>query len=57
MPGTSTGTWRISGTFFFSPDLRWFPFDKQDLEIAIEQLELPVSMWRFVPDYNLNGLR
>jgi len=51
-----SGTWRVSGTFFFRPDLRWFPFDQQILEIALEQLEEPVWRWRFVPDFNLNGL-
>ena len=51
-----SGTWRISGMFFFSPDLRWFPFDYQILEIALEQLEAPLWQWRFVPDFNLNGL-
>lgn len=51
-----SGTWRVSGTFFFSPDLRWFPFDYQTLEIDVEQLETPLWLWRFVPDYNLNGL-
>ena len=36
--------------------MRWFPFDYQTLEIDVEQLETPLWLWRFVPDYNLNGL-
>lgn len=50
------GVRRIEGEFFFSPDMRWFPFDHQELEIVLEQLESPVNEFDFVPDFNLNGM-
>jgi hypothetical protein len=50
------GVRRIEGDFFFSPDMRWFPFDTQELEIVLEQLDSPLSEFQFVPDYNLNGM-
>eukprot|EP00960_Hanusia_phi_P053927 762500-Hanusia_phi.AAC.4 len=51
-----TGVRRVAGKFFFSPDLRWYPFDKQFLEIVLEQFRSPVSVWVFVPDADLNGM-
>ena len=52
----SGGVRRIEGDFFFSPDMRWFPFDEQQLEVVLEQLESPIAEFDFVPDYNLNGM-
>eukprot|EP00961_Rhodomonas_salina_P064020 860302-Rhodomonas_salina.1 len=49
------GTYLVSGDFFFSPDLRWYPFDQQDLRIVAEQMESPITEWDFVPS-NSNGL-
>mmetsp|Transcript_47916 Transcript_47916/g.74831 ORF Transcript_47916/g.74831 Transcript_47916/m.74831 type:complete len:275 (+) Transcript_47916:102-926(+) len=46
----------MGGTFLFSPDLRWFPFDTQDLEIIMEQLRVPVRDFQFIPDSHLNGM-
>ncbi|EKX41889.1 hypothetical protein GUITHDRAFT_112030 [Guillardia theta CCMP2712] len=50
------GVRRVAGKFFFSPDLRWYPFDKQYLEIVLEQFKSPVTLWVFVPDADLNGM-
>jgi len=50
------GVTRVSGTFFFSPDLRSFPFDSQRLPIVLEQREEPITSWIFVTDRNLNGI-
>ena len=50
------GARRVQGEFFFSPDMRWFPLDAQQLEIVLEQLQSPVAEFAFVPDFLLNGM-
>jgi len=54
--GNAKGLRRIQGTFFFSPDLRWYPFDRQNMDITVEQIKFPVTEWVFLPDWNLNGI-
>ena len=54
--GSTKGLRRVQGSFFFSPDLRWFPFDTQELSITVEQIKIPVSRWVFFPDWHLNGI-
>jgi len=43
--GSSKGLRRIQGSFFYSPDLRWYPFDRQKMDITVEQIDYPVTEW------------
>ena len=54
--GNARGLRRVQGSFFFSPDFRWYPFDRQRIEITVEQIEYPVTTWGFLPDWHLNGV-
>lgn len=54
--GNARGLRRVQGSFFFSPDFRWYPFDRQRIEITVEQIEYPVTTWVFLPDWHLNGV-
>ena len=54
--GNKQGLRRIQGSFFFSPDLRWFPFESQHMDITVEQIVHPVTDWVFLPDWSLNGI-
>lgn len=42
--------WRVTGTFFFVPDLRLYPFDVQVLPITIEPAALEMEELVFVDD-------
>ena len=42
--------YRVTGTFFFVPDLRNYPFDKQTLPITLESTSLEVDEVQFVDD-------
>jgi hypothetical protein len=44
------GVQRVQGEFIFGPDLRWFPFDQQQLDIVLQSLQAPVREFAFVPD-------
>lgn len=50
------GVHRISGDFFFSPDLRWFPFDTQNLQVVVEQMKTPLSQWVFESSHEISGM-
>ena len=54
--GSAKGLRRIQGSFFYSPDMRWYPFDRQKMDITVEQIEYPVTSWVFFPDWHLNGI-
>ena len=51
-----SGIHRVSGDFFFSPDLRWFPFDTQNLPVVVEQTTDPLSEWVFVSSHATSGM-
>ena len=49
-------TRRIKAAFFYDPNLRMYPMDKQQLTIEIEQKNFTSDQWDFAPSPDLNGL-
>lgn len=50
------GVKRVHGSFFFSPDLRRFPFDTQTLPIVLEEKEHSIKDFIFVTDKNCESM-